>query len=99
MNYIQKMINELNELADKIYEHIEAGGEILTDSDHDKAMATIERASDYADWDEEELLIALHRAKSALQAWNNEEYPYLEDIMGSMFPDGIDDGYDFYDED
>lgn len=92
------MIDRLNELIDKIREHLDAGGGILTDSDHDRMMEIIERAEDESQYFENnhELGWAIWRALKAMQDWNDVEYPYLEDVLPDMFPEGIDDG--FYDE-
>ena len=93
------MIDRLNEIVDKIREHLAAGGGILDDSDHDRMMAIIEEAIADAQWEEDnaKLWKAIQRAKKAMQDWNDEEYPSAEDVSSDMFPDGTDDG--FYDED
>lgn len=95
------MIDRLNELVDKIREHLAAGGGILDDSDHDMMMEIIEMAIADGQFEEDnaELWKAIQRAERAMQDWNDEEYPYLPDVVHGMFPDGIDDGEDFYDED
>lgn len=94
------MIAKLNDIADRIYKHLEAGGGILDASDHDDMMQTIEFGADLArDFEDDDLLQALQRARDAMRAWNKEEYPYLEDVLSDMVPDGFDDGSEFYDED
>jgi len=94
------IIDKLNDIADRIYEHIEACGGILDDDDHDDMMQTIRDASEDAQCGaSDEFWEALNRAKRAMQEWNDEEYPYLEDILRDMHPEGIDDGCDYYDED
>lgn len=93
-------IDQLNEIADRINEHVEAAGGILDDSDHDEMTEVIEEATDYAQYGvSDEFWAALDRAKRAMQNWNDEEYPYLEDILSDMHPEGIDDGCFYYDED
>ncbi len=92
--------DKLNEIADRIYEHIEAGGGILDENDHDDMMQTIQYAIEDVQFGADDAFLeALQRAKNAMQRWNDEEYPYLEDIISDMFPEGIDDGNDLYDED
>ena len=92
-------IDTLNDIADRIYEHVNAGGGILDADDHDDMMQTIEHAIDYAqDGADDEFLEALQRAKNAMRAWNAEEYPYAQDILFDMHPEGVDDGYDYYDD-
>lgn len=89
------MIDRLNEIVDKIREHLAAGGGILDDSDHDRMMGIIEEAIADAQWEEDnaKLWKAIQRAERAMQDWNNEEYPSEGDIMSGMFPDGTDDGF------
>ena len=90
-------IDTLNEIADRIWEHVNAGGGILDEDDHDDMMATIEQGADLArDLEDDDLWAAVTSAKRAMQAWNDEEYPYLADIVSDMHPEGIDDGYDYY---
>ncbi len=92
--------DKLNEIADRIYEHVEAGGGILDEDDHDDMMQTIQYAIEDVQFGaDDKFWEALQRAKCAMQRWNDEEYPYLEDIITDMFPEGIDDGNDLYDED
>ena len=92
------MIDRLNEIVDKIREHLDAGGGILTESDHDRMIEIIEMAKDESQYEENnhELGWAIWRALKAMQDWNDVEYPYLEDVLPDMFPEGIDDG--IYDE-
>lgn len=93
------MKEKLNEIADKIWEHVEAGGGILDEDDHDRMMATIEHGADLArDFDDDDLWVAVTGARRAMQAWNDEEYPYLGDVIHDMYTEGIDDGDDLYDE-
>ncbi len=99
-NYYADLIRELNKMADRIHEHIEAGGGILDEDDHDNMMQTLESASEETQFDpSDEFMAALQRARNAMRRWNAEEYPYLEDILADMYPEGIDDGDDLYDED
>lgn len=96
MNY---WINKLHNIADRIYEHLEAGGGILDENDHDDMMQDIREASEDAQGGARDAFWkALTRAKSAMQKWNDEEYPYLEDVLSDMYTNGIDDGDDLYDE-
>lgn len=96
MNWIAK----LNDIADRINEHLEAGGGILDENDHDDMMQDIRYAiEDAQDGANDAFWTALNRAKRAMQNWNDEEYPYLEDLLSDMHPEGIDDGCDYYDED
>lgn len=93
------MKEKLNEIAERIWEHVEAGGGILDEDDHDRMMATIERGADQArDFEDDDLWAAVTSARRAMQAWNDEEYPYLEDVIHDMYTEGIDDGDDLYDE-
>ncbi len=93
-------IRKLNEIADRIDKHVEAGGGILDEDDHDDMMQVIEDASEEAQFNlDDEFITALQRARDAMRRWNAEEYPYLEDILADMYPEGIDDGDDLYDED
>lgn len=97
--YDKDMIDKLNDIADKIWEHVEAGGGILDEYDHDRMAQTIEELSDMAQTiGVDEVLMAAQRARDAMRRWNKEEYPYLEDILSDMYPEGIDDGDDLYDE-
>lgn len=92
------MIDRLNEVADKIREHLAAGGGILDDSDHEKMMEIIEMGISQAQWEDNAALWkAIQRAEKAMRDWDNEEYPSAGDIMSGMFPEGTDDG--FCDED
>ena len=92
-------IDALNDIADRIYEHLEAGGGILDENDHDNFMQDIRDASEDAQGGASNAIwAALTRAKQAMQKWNDEEYPYCEDLLSDMHPDGIDNGYDYYDE-
>lgn len=93
------MKEKLNEIAERIWEHVEAGGGILDEDDHDRMMATIEHGADLArDSEDDDLWVAVTGARRAMQAWNDEEYPYLEDVIHDMYTEGIDDGDDLYDE-
>ena len=93
-------IRKLNEIADRIDKHVEAGGGILDEDDHDDMMQVIEDASEEAQFNlDDEFITALQRARDAMRRRNAEEYPYLEDILADMYPEGIDDGDDLYDED
>lgn len=99
-NYYEDWIRKLNDIADRIYEHLEAGGGILDEDDHDDMMETIQNAiEDVQGGASDEFWAALQRAKNAMRRWNAEEYPYAADILDDMYPEGIDDGDDLYDED
>ena len=93
------IIDRLNELVDKIREHLAAGGGILDDSDHDMMMEIIEMAIADGQFEEDnaELWKAIQRAEKAMQDWDDEEHPSAGDLLSDMFPEGTDDG--FYDED
>lgn len=71
MNWIDK----LNDIADRIDEHLEAGGGILDDDDHYSMMQDIKYAIEDAQCGaSDEFWAALNRAKSAMRRWNDEEY-------------------------
>ena len=102
----QTTIDKLNEIADKIEMYLEGSRSDpdfveLDDNDHDRFTTTIRYAGEDACSMEhdEEYNRAYWRARSWLKRWNNEEYPYFEDVLSGMFPEGIDDGNDLYDED
>lgn len=106
MNQNHHTINQLNEIADKIEMYLEGDRDDpefveLDDDDHDNFTTAIRYAGE--DWcameNDEDYNMAYWRARRWLKRWNDEEYPSAEDIMSDMFPEGVDDGYDFYDED
>ena len=100
-----RAIDELNEIADKIEMYLEGSRNDpdfveLDSSDHDNILETLHYAEmDLAMENDHDFNKAYWRARHWFERWNDEEYPNLEDIMDDMFPEGVDDGFDFCGDD
>ena len=102
----QRMIDKLDEIAHKIEVHLEWSRSDpdfieLDRTDHDEIATTLKYGV------EDELAMehdkaynkAYWHARHWFERWEDEEYPSFGDTLHDMYPEGIDDGDDLYDED